>query len=86
MFEIEACPDFELLGSTIAHVLTALHRNIVFYRDVMVAHMYYDVDCGVYRKVTVGLDWQDARYGDELFDVAVMVSWPTGFDLSEMSK
>lgn len=27
------------------------------------------------------LDWQDARFGDGLFDIAYMDFWPSGFDL-----
>lgn len=31
--------------------------------------------------VTAVLDWQDARFGDGLFDLAYMHFWPSGFDL-----
>ena len=32
-------------------------------------------------KVAAVLDWQDARLGDPLFDVAYLDFWPSGFDL-----
>lgn len=32
-------------------------------------------------KVSAVLDWQDARFGDPLFDVAYLDFWPSGFDL-----
>jgi hygromycin-B 4-O-kinase len=36
--------------------------------------------------VTVVLDWQDARFGDPLFDLAYMDFWPSGHDLTELFK
>jgi len=32
-------------------------------------------------KVSAVLDWQDARFGDPLFDVAYLDFWPSGIDL-----
>lgn len=36
--------------------------------------------------VTVVLDWQDARFGDPLFDLAYMDFWPSGLDLTELFR
>lgn len=36
--------------------------------------------------VTVVLDWQDARFGDPLFDLAYMDFWPSGHDLTELFR
>jgi len=33
-------------------------------------------------KVSAVLDWQDARFGDPLFDLAYLDFWPSGFDLA----
>ncbi len=35
-------------------------------------------------KVSAVLDWQDARFGDSLLDLAYMDFWPSGFDLTDM--
>ena len=32
-------------------------------------------------RVSAVLDWQDARFGDPLYDVAYLDFWPSGFDL-----
>jgi hygromycin-B 4-O-kinase len=36
------------------------------------------------RKVSAVLDWQDARFGDSLLDLAYADFWPSGFDLTDM--
>ncbi len=36
--------------------------------------------------VTAVLDWQDARFGDPLFDLAYMNFWPSGYDLLELFR
>ena len=35
-------------------------------------------------RVSAVLDWQDARFGDSLFDLAYMDFWPSGLDLAAM--
>jgi hygromycin-B 4-O-kinase len=35
-------------------------------------------------QVSAVLDWQDARFGDPLLDVAYLDFWPSGFDLVEL--
>lgn len=35
-------------------------------------------------QVSAVLDWQDARFGDPLFDVAYLDFWPSGFDLVDL--
>jgi hygromycin-B 4-O-kinase len=35
-------------------------------------------------KVSAVLDWQDARFGDPLFDLASMDYWPTGCSLVDL--
>jgi hygromycin-B 4-O-kinase len=35
-------------------------------------------------KVSAVLDWQDARFGDPLMDIAYMDFWPSGFDLLDL--
>ncbi|MBN1409470.1 MAG: aminoglycoside phosphotransferase family protein [Spirochaetales bacterium] len=35
-------------------------------------------------KVSAVIDWQDARFGDPLFDLASMDYWPTGFNIPDL--
>jgi len=67
-----------------ASEMVRLSEDISVPRQLVHGGFGYDNVLVEHGSVSAVLDWQDARFGDSLLDLAYLDFWPSGFDLSDM--